>query len=952
MYDHDEDEEDIVIERVPAIPKEKPKSSSGKKSTSKSKTKKNSKKKATTKGHADSKYALHVKLTGLLLALINIFILLSLVSYTRSDQMNLNFSFSDFFGLFSEDGLIQAKADMTKNWLGLLGAKIADFAYNSLFGFISIVGILPLMLIARDLIIDSWIREKTLHRLVSFIVLAFVFSLSMGAWNLAFPTMGTEWSGAIGYFSAKAISNLIGTAGIIIVSNLGLLALILMSFDIDWNRLLNRGTKVTEQVLVNSSETLKAKSSSFLGNLKDKITSRKDDAEDPESLIEDNAETDDKDASIESQEESSEKQAEVEKEIKIKSTPAYIQNQDTDESANTDSQKKWDSNAALRKLFEDDEVIENAHHPESKDSEIEHSENVINEDNELVSPSPIISREPESEDIDGLATELESFLSDLPAIEVQREAASESQTPIQESSPSKDPLRVRVVEKEAPEYDEPISTAIHDRELNYKMPGLELLNKDVGINRVDDEELKMNARILEEKLETFKITIKNLEVTPGPVVTQYEFVPGDGIKVSRIEGLSDDLAMALKARGIRIIAPIPGKGTVGVEIPNNNPSLVTFSSVIATKAFKECNFNLPVVLGKDISGDIYIIDLAKMPHLLIAGATGAGKSVGVNALIASLLYKKHPSELKFVIVDPKKVEMSQYAALKNHYMAASPDVRDVIITDSEDAKMILNSTVEEMENRYTILANVGQRNILDYNKKVREGKYKDRNDKMVHREMPYIVVIIDELADLMMTAGKDIESPIVRLAQKARAVGIHLVLATQRPSVDVITGLIKANFPARISYLVASKIDSRTILDGPGADKLLGNGDMLVLPAGRPKPDRVQNSYISTDEIENICEHIGSQHGYSMPYMLPSVAEQREGVEGIDPSDRDPLFMEAAQVVISAGKASTSMFQRQMRIGYARAGRMMDELEAAGVVGPPNGSKPRDVLISSVSEIM
>ncbi len=501
------------------------------------------------------------------------------------------------------------------------------------------------------------------------------------------------------------------------------------------------------------------------------------------------------------------------------------------------------------------------------------------------------------------------------------------------------------------EQDSPICTYIHDQNINYKAPDLSLLEQNYEVNEVDEAELKMNAQILREKLETFKINIENLSVTPGPVVTQYEFVPAAGIKISKIENLSDDLAMALKAKGIRIIAPIPGKGTVGIEIPNSNPSLVSFSSVVNTNKFRNSDQNLPLALGKTINGDVFIADLAKMPHLLIAGSTGSGKSVGINTIIASLLYKMPPDELKFVVIDPKKVELTQYSALSNHYLASTPDVSDLIITEPDDAVSILKSLVLEMEERYTILSNVGQRNIVDYNKKVADGKY-DEDSSMKHRKMPYIVCVIDELADLMLTASKEIEIPIIRLAQKARAIGIHLILATQRPSVDVITGIIKANFPARIGFLVASKIDSRTILDMGGAEKLLGNGDLLYLSPGTPKPVRIQNSFISTDEIEKICDFIGNQSGYSMPYQLPStILKNRNEANNYDASDRDDLFEEAARVIIQTQSGSVSMLQRKLRVGYARAGKIVDELERAGVVGPFNGSKPRTVLMESDSEL-
>jgi S-DNA-T family DNA segregation ATPase FtsK/SpoIIIE len=495
-----------------------------------------------------------------------------------------------------------------------------------------------------------------------------------------------------------------------------------------------------------------------------------------------------------------------------------------------------------------------------------------------------------------------------------------------------------------------LSTLIHDEEILYIPPTRDLLQSFDDSADVNEEELAENARILQDKLMTFKIEIDNLSITPGPVVTQYEFIPAPGIKVSRIESLSDDIAMALKAKGIRIIAPIPGKGTVGIEIPNKKPSMVSFESIIRSSKFHQSDHKLPLALGKTIGGEVLVADLTKMPHLLIAGSTGSGKSVGINTIIASLIYKKHPSELKFVIIDPKKVELNQYGRLANHFIASSPDIEDLIITAPEDAVIVLKSVCAEMDKRYDILAGVGQRNILDYNRKVKSGAYKE-DKSFAHRPMPYIVVIIDELADLMLTASKEVESPIIRIAQLARAVGIHLVVATQRPSVDVITGIIKANFPARLAYLVASKIDSRTILDQSGAEQLLGNGDMLFLPGGSPKPIRIQNSFISTDEVEALCEHIADQEGYSMPYMLPSLLDKNQAKNGISRDDRDPLFEDAARMLIGLQQASVSIIQRRLKVGYARAGKIIDELEDAGVVGAYAGSKAREVIMDSESEL-
>jgi S-DNA-T family DNA segregation ATPase FtsK/SpoIIIE len=502
------------------------------------------------------------------------------------------------------------------------------------------------------------------------------------------------------------------------------------------------------------------------------------------------------------------------------------------------------------------------------------------------------------------------------------------------------------IQEEEVNFDERPQPVDDEEEIDYVPPSVDLLEMARGGEQVDESELKANAELLREKLADFGVAIDSVSVTPGPVVTLYELVPSAGVKISKIESLEDDMALALKAKGIRIIAPIPGKGTVGVEIPNHHPALVTIRSVINSTKFRESTAVLPLAMGKTISGEVYVDDLAKMPHLLIAGATGSGKSVGINTILISLMYRLHPSDVKFVIIDPKKIELSLYSRLRKHYLAVSPDIDEEIVTSATNAVLVLKSVEYEMEKRYDLLAAAGVRHLADYNERVRSGRLHD-TEQIKHRKLPYVVVIIDELADLMITAAREVEEPIARLAQLARAVGIHLVLATQRPSVDVITGVIKANFPARIAYQVASKIDSRTILDMNGAEQLLGNGDMLYLPSGSPKPLRIQNAFISTDEVERVTNHIAKQQGYRQPAQLPSVFEKKKssGLAGGD--DRDELFEEAARIIVRHQQGSVSLLQRRLKIGYSRAARLVDELEAAGIVGPFDGSKAREVLIES-----
>ncbi len=485
---------------------------------------------------------------------------------------------------------------------------------------------------------------------------------------------------------------------------------------------------------------------------------------------------------------------------------------------------------------------------------------------------------------------------------------------------------------------------IEEKLEGYKFPGIDLLIEQTKeeLEVIPDEELTGNGRLLQEKLLKFGIEIEKVFATPGPVVTLYELVPAADVKLSKIESLQDDIALAMKAKGIRLIIPIPGKGTVGVEIPNRKAQMVRIRSMVSSQRYASTDKLLPIAMGKTIDGEVFIDDLAKMPHVLIAGATGSGKSVGINTIIASLIYKMHPSDLKFVMIDPKKIELNLYAKLKKHYLASSSDINESIVTSPQNAVSILKSLTVEMDNRYDKLANAGVRNIEAYNVKNKEGKLIN-NEFIRHKKMPYIVVIIDELADLMITAKKDIEEPIARLAQMARAVGIHLVVATQRPSTDVITGVIKANFPVRIAYQVASQIDSRTIMDMKGAEQLLRNGDMLYMSSSSQKPIRIQNAFISTEECELIADFVDAQVGFKKPYLLPSLIERRT-FNGED-EERDDLFEEAARMVVKLGQCSTSTLQRRLKLGYARAARIVDQMETAGIVGSGNGAKGREILV-------
>ncbi len=484
---------------------------------------------------------------------------------------------------------------------------------------------------------------------------------------------------------------------------------------------------------------------------------------------------------------------------------------------------------------------------------------------------------------------------------------------------------------------------------NFKFPSIELL-KDYSGGKgitIDEQELEEYKRRIIDTLNNYNIGIANIKATIGPTVTLYEIVPEAGIRISKIKNLEDDIALSLSALGIRIIAPIPGKGTIGIEVPNKSPQMVSMRSVIASPKFQKAEMELPLALGKTISNETFVVDLAKMPHLLMAGATGQGKSVGLNAILASLLYKKHPAEVKFVLVDPKKVELTLFNKIERHYLAKLPDTEEAIITDTTKVIHTLNSLCIEMDQRYDLLKDAMVRNIKEYNEKFKARKLNPHDG---HRYLPYIVLVIDEFADLIMTAGKEVETPIARLAQLARAIGIHLIIATQRPSVNVITGIIKANFPARIAFRVTSKIDSRTILDSSGADQLIGRGDMLYTQGNDLV--RLQCAFLDTPEVADITEYIGGQKAYADAHLLPEYVGEESGTSlDISIDERDALFRDAAEVLVIAQQGSASLLQRKLKLGYNRAGRIIDQLEAAGIVGPFEGSKARQILVPDLEAL-
>jgi S-DNA-T family DNA segregation ATPase FtsK/SpoIIIE len=843
----------------------------------------------------ESQRALAMQILGIFMALSSVLLLLALISYTPKDEANADMTLYDIIAVLKGDPAMQAKSDTTQNWLGLFGAVFSHMMFNGAIGYIAIVFPFLGLLWSKDMFFMERIASRTLKFTGLILLIAGMISGLLGTMQQIIPSMANEWSGVLGQFEAFVLSSLIGKVGSLLFFLVALFLTITLGFGIS--------IKTTIETTISGFMKLSIIIDKGIDLLQKKKISEEIDTEYNE---EENSSVQQTNKAIYSPEPDDE--------------PAKIIRKRTQGLTQTSTAETDFSNQAPIIIRGQEQLEE-----EPMFVNVTKKQRAVPKKTEPLPTIPV------------------QFKKDIQHFEdIEHDNSPSLTLNVQEPIINTEDMSERDIAK--------VRSMIQDEEISYEPPTLDLLTQqNEHVINVDDEELKENARLLQEKLRTFKIEINDLQVTPGPVVTQYEFVPAAGIKISQIENLSDDIALALKARGIRIIAPVPGRGTVAIEIPNHNPSMVLFSSIIKSSKFHDVEQRLPLALGKTISGEVYCADLAKMPHLLIAGSTGAGKSVGINTVICSLLYKMHPRDLKFVIIDPKRVEMTYYGLMRNHFLALSPDVDEQIITLPQNAVAVLKSLCNEMMNRYDILAKVGQRNIVDYNTKLAEGKFKESELEL--KKLPYIVCVIDELADLMLTAGKEVEEPIIRLAQLARAVGIHMIIATQRPSVDVITGLIKANFPARISYQVASKIDSRTIIDGTGADQLLGNGDMLYLPGGAPKPVRIQNSFLSTDEVENICMHIANQQGYSTPYMLPTAIDKSAGLYGGGSDSRDELFPDAARIVVRHQQGSTSLLQRYLKVGYARAARIMDELESAGIVGAPNGSKGREVMLDSEMEL-
>jgi S-DNA-T family DNA segregation ATPase FtsK/SpoIIIE len=782
---------------------------------------------------------------AILLMAAGLLLLLALVSYDPVDEASASIQLSDLFNVFTGDPAARAKADTTRNWLGLVGAVISDFFVTSTIGYS--VMVMPFLLV-----LWGWtvLRQADLKRVIGVtnvtLVGALLVSSAFGMIRLFLGETGPgmEWSGLLGDFIATRLSQLLGKAGGTVVIAVAAIVTIVLAADLD--------VRVT-------AERMRSAWLAFM----DWLERKRDDW--------------------------AERRAQREAERAREGEDGRPEPDD-----DAGGPQPAPARQEVRITRPDEES------PEEEDQR----------------PAP--RREPVAERVP-------------PAVRVERR-------------PSAKPADAEPASPIAP-------VSVTSEDIDYVFPSVELLTAAAASREeVDEEELKANADLLRATLAEFNVELESVSVTPGPVVTLYELVPASGVKISSIVSLENDMALKLAAKGIRIMAPIPGKSAVGVEIPNSHRSLVTMRSVINSNVFRSSSALLPLAMGKTISGEVFADDLTRMPHLLIAGSTGSGKSVGINTILTSLFFRMHPADLKLVIIDPKKIELAQYAKLKSHFLAISPDIDEEIVTTPANAVLALRGVELEMERRYDRLAAAGVRNIQDYNERLRSGRLASTPEHP-HARLPYLIVVIDELADLMITAAREVEEPIARLAQLARAVGIHLIVATQRPSVDVITGVIKANFPARVAYQVASKTDSRTILDMNGAEQLLGNGDMLYLASGSPKPVRLQNAYISPDEVDAIVDHIARQQGYTTPFMLPSIAERKRAGGGGGREERDELFEEAARLIVRHQQGSVSLLQRRLKVGYSRAARLVDELESAGIVGPFDGSKARTVLVETEEEL-
>jgi len=828
------------------------------------------------------------EIAGVMTIAVAMLITISIVTYHQADQAIIkSMSNADILDVDTGPAL------RLQNGLGIVGAYLSHFLVDLFFGYISII--IPVLIGVYGWYIFRLYPLKQLTAVTIYSIWCMVLIASILGWFQNQELLNTlHWSGATGLAIATVLRYITGFYGSVII--LSALALVTLMISVGFD-------------LQNTIDIIKQKF------------------------------------------------AQINQQLSAKKQERYRKKQKKKEEARAknEAQKATDPENQTQSLNRTYQEVENTREATSDEHKPEKLLGEEQEEGSSNSIDTIIERSKEEEQKRSEERKRESqSIETRPRalIEKKKMEPRDPQKP-QETDEEKDiDMSVYVGEgdEEAGARDLDKQQKKEAKEVpvaKYVFPGINLLDSpDEGNGEVDMEEINRVKRIILEKLKQHNIEILSINAIVGPTVTLFEMEPAPNIKISKIESYANDLKMATAARGLRIMAPIPGRSAVGIEVPNANRQTVHIKSVINTKTFVETDFHLPVAFGKTIENDVFLIDLTKMPHLLIAGATGSGKSVGINTIITCLLYKCNPEKLKFVMIDPKKIELTLYRNIKNHFLATLPNAEEPIITDTEKALDVLNSTCKEMDERYDLLKMAMVRDIKDYNAKFKAGEL---DEDLGHRHLPYIVVIIDELADLMMTAGKQIEEPIARLAQLARAIGIHLVVATQRPSVKVITGNIKANFPARIAYQVASKVDSRTILDTGGADQLVGQGDMLFTNGSGMT--RIQNAYVSTEEVEKITSFIGRQRGYDQPFFLKPIEEDES--DGIpDPlEDRDELFEDAAKVIVRHQQGSVSLLQRKLRLGYNRAGRIIDQLYAAGVVGPYQGSTARDVLVEDEDEL-
>ena len=833
------------------------------------------------------------KILGAISLLIMVFLFVAIISYLFSWQEDQDIVYKAGFKIFATD------APKVHNMLGTLGAYIAHNIVFNGFGIASLLLCTFFFVLGVNLLFGK--KFFSLKNNLKYIAVA----LLLISTTLAFVAASSQlsWGGAVGNFVAGWLNGLLG--------KFGTGAVLLLAYFVYFIWKYNPTFKLPEKKkIVNDFAALK--------NDEPEETTESEPINEGRFFVHED----------------------VADEIKFGEF-------ELDENGNpiTGNKLKADSKIVSVLLPEDEhipfDIIEKEEEiAEEKLVEEDWKPNIGKSINDLYKEGAIVAA-PAFEEVAAMPKEKFVATNNLP-LEI-KEVEEEDEVEEFESEIAETELEKKSVGSIGTNYEPTLDLA------NYKYPHIDLLETH-GSEKIihDAAELEANKNQIIATLKNYDIEIQRIAATVGPTVTLYEIVPAPGVRISRIKNLEDDIALSLAALGIRIIAPIPGKGTIGIEVPNLKKTIVSMKTLLASEKFQNTNFSLPIAIGKKIDNENFIVDLATMPHLLMAGATGQGKSVGINTLLVSLLYKKHPSQLKFVLVDPKKVELSLYKVIEKHFLAQLPGEEDSIITDTKKVVATLNALCIEMDNRYDLLKEAGCRNIKEYNEKFVARKL---NPQKGHQFLPFIVLVVDEFADLIMTAGKEVEMPIARLAQLARAIGIHLIIATQRPSVNIITGTIKANFPARIAFKVSSKIDSRTILDAGGAEQLIGKGDMLISYNG--EITRVQCAFVDTPEVDKVCEAIGEQQGYPQPFYLPEYVDEKELEKngGLDANEKDPLFEDAARLIVQNQVGSTSLIQRRMKLGYNRAGRLMDQLERAGVVGPNLGSKAREVRYKTEMEL-